>query len=370
MTLIAGFFKEECPILMGDLLLSTTDTSDKEIVFPTIGRISNKHFSKREYRPSSFCQKVNLLSPKLAIAWAGEKSYAESFMREVMSANLHNKPTRDSLREVFNRIGGKGKLFIIGIFRNGKEMCLFDFDAWSLDPPVPGFGWFKAIGTGYETLLDVVSGLGNNSVITSGQPNKLDRGISIAVHISTALLSQEIQTAMPLQNLFGVGYEILHPFGRDLAKFFDLTYLFWRVEEEAREKWKLLPFPFLASNYSYHGDILVIRTVRVSSNISTNSCKIDSDELHMVTPIYRSVCDGEFVGYAAASLNSKWICNIFLWKNYNDDMGAFATYGHYATESPPVIWSNEFESNEGLEINLQFVKSSISKIALHFKENR
>ena len=369
MTLIAGFFKDECPILMGDLLVSAPDNSDTEIVFPTIGKISNKHLSNGKYRPTRLCQKVNLLSPKLAIAWAGTKIYAGCFMREIIAANLHNNPTRDSLREVFNRIGGQGRIFIIGVYRNGKEMCIFDFNARPIDPPVPGFGWFKAEGSGYGTLLGVVSNLGS-SVITSGQPNKLDSGISTAVLISTELISQEIQTALPLQNLFGAGYEILHPLGSDLVKFCDLTYLFWRAEEEAQGIWRILPFPFLASKYTYHGDILVIRSVRVSSNIGTVSCKIDSDELHVIKPLYRSVRDEELVGYTPASLNSKQMCNVFLWKNHRGDTGAFATYGHYATQSPPVIWSNEFKSNEGVDINAQFVQSSISKIALHFKGDR
>lgn len=369
MTLIAGFFKDECPILMGDLLLSDCDNSDTEIVFPTIGKISNKHLSNGEHRPTSFCQKVNLLSSKLAIAWAGTKSYAKNFMQEVMSANLHSNPSRDALHDVFNRRGYQGKISIIGMYRDGKEMCLFDFDARSIDPPVPDFRWFKAVGSGYDTLLNVAPNL-KNSVITSGQPNKLEKGISIAIHLMTELLSREIQTALPLHNLFGAGYEIVHPLRNSLAKFCGLTYLFWRAEEENQRIWRLLPFPFLASSYSYYRDILVIRSVRVSSNTGTNSCKIDSDELHVIAPTHRDVRNDELINYMPSSLNSKWMCNVFLWKNYRGEMGAFATFGHYVTQSPPVIWTNEFKSNEGIDINMQFVQSSIHKIALSFKGDR
>jgi len=362
MTLIAGFSKDGCPILMGDLLLSARDNSDTEIVFPTIGKISNKHLSRGKYRPISFCQKVNLLSPKLAVAWTGTKNHAISFMQEVIDTNLHNTPSRDSLREVFNRIGGQGNISIIGIYRDGKEICIFDFNVQSIDPPVPNFEWFKAAGSGYNTLLDIAYKLEYD--VTSGQLNKLEKGISTAVVLSTALLSQEIKTALSLQNLFGAGYEILHPLGTDLVKFCDLTYLFWRVKEETPGNWKLLPFPFLASNYSYHTDILVIRCVRLSSNTSAYSCKIDSDELHVLTPIYRSISLEELVGYTPTSFNSKRVCNVFLWQNCLGNAGAFATYGHYVTQSPPVIWKNEFKSNEGIDINVQFVQESISKIAV------
>ena len=359
MTLITGFFKDGCPILMGDLLLSAQDNPNTEIVLPTIGNISKKHLSKGEYRPTSLCQKINLLSPKLAIAWSGNCIYASDFIQGIIDENLHDKPSRDSLRGIYNRISGHGDLSVISIFRDGKEMCIFDLGAYTVKPPDQGFKWFKAAGSGYKTFLDIVPSLVETRV-TSGQPNKLDRGISTAVFLSTELLSQEILASLPLQNLFGAGYEILHP----LAKFCDLTYLFWKAEGEAQERWKLLPFPFLASNYSYHGDILVIRSVRVSSNIHAGSCKIDSDELHVISPIHRSVREEELIDYVPSSLNSKWICNIFLCKDHLGNMGMFATFGHYATQGPPIIWRNEFNNKGGIDINKKFLESSVSKIAV------
>ena len=42
MTLIAGFFLDGCPILMGDLLVSDEDKADKEFVFPTAGKVSKR----------------------------------------------------------------------------------------------------------------------------------------------------------------------------------------------------------------------------------------------------------------------------------------------------------------------------------------
>ena len=50
-------------------------------------------------------------------------------------------------------------------------------------------------------------------------------------------------------------------------------------------------------------------------------------------------------------------------------MGKNTTFGHYATESPPIIWRNEFTKNEGVDITLEFMKDSISKIALQASQN-
>lgn len=57
---------------------------------------------------------------------------------------------------------------------------------------------------------------------------------------------------------------------------------------------------------------------------------IGNDESHVVTPIHRAFNPEELIGYSPVSLNSKWMCNIFLWKNMHGDMGTYASFGHYA----------------------------------------
>jgi hypothetical protein len=313
MTLIAGFVKDGCPILMGDLLVSDNDKLEKEFVFPTVGKILKSHLSNGEYSPSQFCQKVILITPKLAISWAGTKVFASCFIKEIIRANAHNNPSYELLLDIYNDIDGHGNISIIGLYRNGTEMRIFDFNSWPVDFPHSGFEYFKAAGSGYGTLLDSFTNLRIGDI--SGNANILERGISTSMLLSSSLLSQEILIQLPLQKLFGVGYEVVHPLGTDLSKFMDLTYVFWKAEEEKNEFWRILPFPFLAFKYSYHGDILIIRSVRVSSKTRANTCKIDSDELHVIAPVHRFLNPDEFIGYSPTSLNSKWMCNIFLWKN-------------------------------------------------------
>lgn len=262
MTLIAGFFRDGCPILMGDLLVSDADKSDKEFVFPTVGKVSKRDISNGNYNPSHLCQKAILISPRLAICWANKKIYATSFIKEIINANAHINPSHELLSAIYNDIDGQGNISIIGIYRNGIEMRIFDFESWPVDPLYPGFRYFKAAGSGYATLLDIIPKLGMGA--PSGDLNKLERGISTAVHFSTSLLSQEIISQLSLKELFGVGYEIVHPLGANLAKFANLTYVFWTAAEEVSGRWKMLPFPFLTFNYSYNGDILIIRSVRAS----------------------------------------------------------------------------------------------------------
>ena len=80
MTLIVGFSKDECPILLGDLLLSNSPESSIKITLPTVGQLSTKDISQGKYLPSGLTQKVNLLSPKLAIAWTGKLLDAKNYL--------------------------------------------------------------------------------------------------------------------------------------------------------------------------------------------------------------------------------------------------------------------------------------------------
>lgn len=361
MTLIAGFYDGRCPILIGDLLVSDTDKSEKDFVFPTVGKVTKSHLSNGNYSPSQLNQKITLLSPKLAICWANKKVYAKCFIEEILKNNINKTPSQDRLFDIYEEIGGQGNLSVIGLYRDGAEMRIFDFESWPVDPPTPKFQYFKAAGSGYGTLLDLAPNI--SMEVTSGKPNKLEGGISNSLVLITSLLSKEIIDPSSLHELFGVGYEIVHPLGSNLSKFEDMTYVLWTVIEENKRSWRMTPFPFLSFKYSYQGDILVIRSVNISSLKHANSCKIDSDNLHVISPAHRTVDPHELSNYSPASLNSKFMCNVFLWKNFHDNVGAFATFGGYGTESPPVIWRNEFTQNEGIDINTDFVRTSMEKIA-------
>ena len=283
MTLIAGFMREGCPILMGDILISNRLEFAKDLTIPTIGRVSSDDLKNGIYQPTAFSQKINLLSPQLALAWSGNLLEAKNFMTQVIGANLHNNPSREAIIEIFND-SAPDDLYVIGLLRDGKNLTLFDINCEKVDLQDSRFSWFKAGGTGYHRLTNTISEI--NSKLTSGTLNKLENGISAALQISTSLLSLELQTGTTLHELFGAGYEILYPLGSGLSKFTDLTYYFWSAEERSAGKW-YLSTPFLAMKYSYHKDILIIRCARLSrnSNNRTMAIKIESDELHIIMPV-------------------------------------------------------------------------------------
>lgn len=357
MTMIAGFFlKNGCPILMGDVLVSDNDKSDREFVFPTVGKVSKSDLSNGEYSPSDLCQKVILVSPKLAISWAGTKYYAGCFINDIIKSNCHNNPSYELLLDIYNEKDGYGDISAICLYRNGTEMRIFDFNSLPVYCPNPEFDYFSAAGSGYLKLLDIIDNIEMET--TSGRPNKFEMGIGTSMVLSTSLLSQEIINPLSLRELFGVGYEVVHPLKAELSKFTDLTYVFWIVEEEKNGSWRIPTCPFLTFKYSYQGDILIIRSVRTSSKTKTNACIFDSDELTAIPPVHKDLDPDELIGYSPPSLNSKWMCNIFIWKNQHGKMGTCNSFSHYASQPPPIIWSNESSKNKNICIDSEFVKNA------------
>jgi hypothetical protein len=99
----------------------------------------------------------------------------------------------------------------------------------------------------------------------------------------------------------------LHALGSEITKFADLSYLFWNVKEVEPSRFGINPAPLLAMKYSYQGDLLIIRTVRLSAPREPFSTRVDSDELHVIKPIYRKLEEQELLGYRPAAMNARFI---------------------------------------------------------------
>lgn len=99
----------------------------------------------------------------------------------------------------------------------------------------------------------------------------------------------------------------------------------------------------------------------------TEACKIDSDELHVVSPIHKVLNPDELRGYSPQSLNAEWTCNVFLWKNLQGNTGIYSTFGYFPNKSSPIIWTNEFSPNAEIVVNTQLVQTAISKIVQESK---
>src|SRR3989338_8969394 len=86
MTAIAGFNINRCPILLGDLLVSTRGDENLKtnLSIPTIGEIEKIFPRGPGIIPTKLTQKVALLNDNLTLAWSGIKLSAQIIINALL----------------------------------------------------------------------------------------------------------------------------------------------------------------------------------------------------------------------------------------------------------------------------------------------
>ena len=69
-------------------------------------------------------------------------------------------------------------------------------------------------------------------------------------------------TLQNLNDLYGGGYEIATVLNQKFAKVDDITYLFWQASVDGKGGVRISRLPLKACRYSYHNDILLIRSAK------------------------------------------------------------------------------------------------------------
>jgi hypothetical protein len=349
MTLISTFQINNCPILVGDLLISEESDKNNLLNTPTKSNLLLSDTKMRIFRPVGLRQKVNLLSPDLAIAWSGNMDEAVSFYNQVIGSGICKKPSRELLVEIYHDLDNPSELSLIGMLKNESGIQSFWINAEKHSTPHPQIQNIVCAGSGQEGFLSYINNIDFN--VSSGTPNNLTIAISHVIGIISALFASEIETSVTLKNLYGAGYEIVHPFGDHLTKFSDITYIFWHIDIQKDQVITEMA-PRLAMKYSYYGDILAIRSAHISEN------KILHEDLHIINPIYSSKMKGQLI--KPASLNSNYICSVFE-TNLNEHVQCFTQVSRVSEKTRPIIFNDNEQGLNDIDINEDFYKSCINK---------
>jgi hypothetical protein len=133
--------------------------------------------------------------------------------------------------------------------------------------------------------------------------------IGVGLSISGVLLNFEIATLDNLNLLYGAGYEIVTILNQKFAKLDDVTYLFWGAGVDGKGGVRISRLPLNACRYSYHNDILLIRSAKFEDKPNSRAYE---QRLFAVPPIYRDPDQKELDEIIPPSLNARYLCNYFF----------------------------------------------------------
>lgn len=308
MTMVARLAIKDCPILVGDLLLSGPPLPGVTAVIPTADDLSTAFAPGSKLVPRDLGQKIAVVAENLVVGWAGSYDVARDVVSELVQLSAAQPFTNDTLKQHFDSLSSKvwSEIGLLGFVRDSKGVAQFGRSYYNL--PTQIFGNVGLLGSGMD---DLKAFLQRNSKLpeAGGFPmNALQESIGFGLLLTGVFLNVELATLESLNSFYGGGYEIAVSENAKFRKLDDVTYLFWTASVDGNEV-RLGRIPRRVFRYAYRNDLLVIRSTAFRDDQANVSIR---DDLFPVPPIYRDLRPDEESGQPAPALNAKWLCIFFL----------------------------------------------------------
>lgn len=342
MTLAVRLSVNKYPLLVADLLLSSEETEKASIIHvPTVGNHTQIFPQGCGYTITGLRQKIALIGDNLAIAWAGNRIFAKTIIKEMIVINTDNPFTIDTLSTYFSNLPSieTNGVHFIGHVKKGRRVSGFGFK--SKEFTSTRFGKVGLLGTGANDLEDILKEFPN--ITSEGvKSNHLWEAYLLGLITSGFMLRMEMQTCKSLLQYYGGGYEILSLVGENFQKLGDATFVFWEATIEGdKVRFTLLPRSF---RYSYQGDVLLIQTATIDEIGDGESRVTLNQVIDIVPPIYREVSNEETQMFPPLEMKSRITCNYFLIRFPNGVTQVLARIQSAAIDSSP---TNLVEEKDG-----------------------
>lgn len=227
MTLVAAFIVDNVPLLIGDVLIAGELDRTLAVPIPTVGSSLEVFPGDSGFAPTTLRQKLAVLSPNLAIGWAGSQIAARHVIGDmraragrIVTAEDLELQLRDSISDL-----GALPLDLVGCLRLTPERWHF-FGAGSGFQRFESsatFGRGVAAGSGAEMLQ---GGLVLRSTPGSPGVNPTNQTMNYISAALGYLISKEFEASSPLLQFYGGMYEMIYYDGRTFRKRNDVSFLY------------------------------------------------------------------------------------------------------------------------------------------------
>lgn len=259
MTLIALTLNHGYPIMMGDLLISSKQsTGDMEL--PTFVNGTGKLFFNKENRPVGLSQKLYVINDRLCVGVGGRKDQMRTFLKRLKALyGDHNFDDKD-LFDYVEKYPQEDRTGLFAIVLKSQIVNgEIEFSARCLgEMYVLENKWYQKIisaGSGASQFIDFTQTNPKFGTDLEGTEALLYMNQSLIAY----WLGQEVSRGESLSNLWGAGYEMITFKDGRFIKLDEYTVVLLTGEFGTGIKYQ--PAPFSTMLVNYQNDVLVIRTI-------------------------------------------------------------------------------------------------------------
>jgi hypothetical protein len=336
MTLIAGFKLGNCAILLGDALLTGPTPAEgpsvkkKPLNLPA--HYWHDPFNPPEVEEGSgweikaLVQKLIIINEHCAIAWAGQEIAARALIKDLQIIASSRNIAITDLEATVKAVApvnsqGDSEITIIAILLEFGEPIIWSNEKANVSSTF--LGEVSIGGCATQSLIDLLHTFDSANTIVPHNGEIELFATSVALHLTTAFLSDEFHTQRTFSSLiafFGGIYEIVVYSNGKVRKLEEVTYIF--LEAHVREDNQIkISTPSLILKQQSKDSSLLIRSLLIRRN--DESLDADKPSLDIIREEgYRVEAPGLGKYQTGArealhlNMHSQFLCTtIAIWKN-------------------------------------------------------
>jgi hypothetical protein len=258
MTLIAGYIKNSCPVLLGDVILSSPNGKGPSISTPAWHRAEEAQ--EEPLQIVNMVQKVNIIHDHACFAWAGSYVQARVFataLRAHLEANDLDDLKMIEFFKTFDKEDYDDLDCIIYTVHDGllkryhRNACDYELDGLMVQTGGTGQAHFiKSVEHFFHPSADE----NDTREVTVVAP-----GLS---YIASAF-GEQLLTGEGMQEGWGGAFELAYYANGKFRKLDDVLYVFWTAEQNDQNEFAVTQFPCLVKT-NYFGDTFTVKVLDIS----------------------------------------------------------------------------------------------------------
>ncbi len=260
MTLIANTLNFAYPILVGDILMSSSHEKNNVHLPTFLKGVDDLLPSEQKLFPFSLRQKIYIISDNLVVGLTGIEYQLKAFIEDIRLYFRVKESTAENIKQFFEEYDFSefDKSSCIAIFSENTENGII------IDQRIIG-SWTESKSATYEYVI--AGGSGSQYFIQHakkeyyvggyGDKSNLHKAISLNYINLCNLLGIERLSLDTLREYWGAGFEMIFFNGERFIKMDDMTYVIWKGYIDLKSE-EYSAAPFLVMNYNYYDDILLI----------------------------------------------------------------------------------------------------------------